>query len=608
MTPITVICALILVFCGVRILLRRISSVLDNIPGPPGKSIIAGNLAQFHDPDDWAFQHELEENYAQVVKIHGILGDRQLFVFDPAALHSILVQEQDIYEELQMLLTMDVLLFGKGILSSSLDEHRKYRKVMTPAFSTVNLRRMIPSFYEVAQRAWTRDGLIGPNVISGPRTEHDDRYAVALRAMFLAVPLLPLIVKLFPPAFLRAMINFVPWPALQKLRDIVDLIDAKATELVQDRKMAIRSGKLDLNDVDDIMSLLAKSNASAEDGISLTDEELISCTSAIIFAATDSTTSAMNRLFETLAMYPDVQEKLRAEILAAPEELDHDALTVLPYLDGVVHEILRLYPPASLMFREAMTDAVLPLGTPITGVDGKAIHAIHVPKGTAIYIAIAAANHNKRIWGQDTLEFRPERWTKGKADSVTTKMSGIYGNTMTFIGGGRSCMYVEKDPGTFKTADIVEMGFAMDLNFPITGLCGMVFDLELMHVQLNMSALTFGTKGIPLDKYEKLSSPDRKGIQSTSSLYRKQKYTAPSDSLNYDDNIPVYDARHTGFDASVDIDNLRDILPMYKGEIPANSCTAVGYTISNFVKASGRSEEQHLSFHIQWVVVLGEPE
>ncbi|KAJ7745618.1 hypothetical protein B0H14DRAFT_3897476 [Mycena olivaceomarginata] len=136
----------------------------------------------------------------------------------------------------------------------------------------------------------------------------------------------------------------------------------------------------------------------------------------------------------------------------------------------------------------------------------------------------------------------------------------------------------------------------------------MVFDLELMHVQLNMSALTFGTKGIPLDKYEKLSSPDRKGIQSTSSLYRKQTYTAPSDSLNYDDDIPVYDARHTGFDASVDIDNLRDILPMYKGEIPANSCTAVGYTISNFVKASGRSEEQHLSFNIQWVVVLGELE
>jgi hypothetical protein len=73
-----------------------------------------------------------------------------------------------------------------------------------------------------------------------------------------------------------------------------------------------------------------------------------------------------------------------------------------------------------------------------------------------------------------------------------------------------------------------------------------------MHVQLNMSALTFGTKGIPLDKYglwplamtlasltsfeENLGSPDRKGIKSSSSLYRKQTYTAPSDTLNYDDN------------------------------------------------------------------------
>jgi hypothetical protein len=38
----------------------------------------------------------------------------------------------------------------------------------------------------------------------------------------------------------------------------------------------------------------------------------------------------------------------------------------------------------------------------------------------------------------------------------------------------------------------------------IAGLCGMVFDLDLMHVQLNMSALTFGTKGIPIDKYGEL--------------------------------------------------------------------------------------------------------
>jgi cytochrome P450 len=70
------------------------------------------------------------------------------------------------------------------------------------------------------------------------------------------------------------------------------------------------------------------------------------------------------------------------------------------------------------------------------------MHSISVPKGTSVYIAIAAANHSKRIWGEDALEFKPERWINGKADSVTTKLPGVDGNTMTFIGGGRSCMYV----------------------------------------------------------------------------------------------------------------------------------------------------------------------
>jgi cytochrome P450 len=66
--------------------------------------------------------------------------------------------------------------------------------------------------------------------------------------------------------------------------------------------------------------------------------------------------------------------------------------------------------------------------------------SITVRKGTLVYIAINAANHSKEIWGEDALEFKPERWKNGKAISATTRMCGIYGNTMTFIGGGRSCM------------------------------------------------------------------------------------------------------------------------------------------------------------------------
>jgi cytochrome P450 len=81
------------------------------------------------------------------------------------------------------------------------------------------------------------------------------------------------------------------------------------------------------------------------------------------------------------------------------------------------------------------------LSTPILGVDSTDIRSISIPKGTTLYIAIAAVNHNKRIWGEDALEFKPERWVGGKAGARTEKMCGIYGNMMTFLGGERSCMY-----------------------------------------------------------------------------------------------------------------------------------------------------------------------
>ncbi|KAJ7144356.1 hypothetical protein C8R44DRAFT_602319, partial [Mycena epipterygia] len=34
------------------------------------------------------------------------------------------------------------------------DDHRKHRKVLMPAFSTINLRAMVPVFYEVAPRVF----------------------------------------------------------------------------------------------------------------------------------------------------------------------------------------------------------------------------------------------------------------------------------------------------------------------------------------------------------------------------------------------------------------------------------------------------------------------
>ena len=65
------------------------------------------------------------------------------------------------------------------------------------------------------------------------------------------------------------------------------------------------------------------------------------------FAAMDTTSSALCRIFWLLATYQDVQDKLRAEIREVKKDLDgeepdYDRLSAMPYLDAVTRETLRL--------------------------------------------------------------------------------------------------------------------------------------------------------------------------------------------------------------------------------------------------------------------------
>lgn len=69
-------------------------------------------------------------------------------------------------------------------------------------------------------------------------------------------------------------------------------------------------------------------------------------TSTLIFAAFDTTSSALSRILYQLSHHPAIQDKLRAEITAARTEhgnMDYDKLVNLPYLEAVCRETLRLW-------------------------------------------------------------------------------------------------------------------------------------------------------------------------------------------------------------------------------------------------------------------------
>lgn len=88
---------------------------------------------------------------------------------------------------------------------------------------------------------------------------------------------------------------------------------------------------------------------------------------------------------------------------------------------------------------------------------------IHIRAGTMVVVGAAAVNRDPVIWGPDADQWIPERWLQPLPETVFgAYLPGIYSHMlvpnftpaydiadlsgrMTFMGGGRSCMWVDID-------------------------------------------------------------------------------------------------------------------------------------------------------------------
>ncbi|RPD54893.1 cytochrome P450 [Lentinus tigrinus ALCF2SS1-7] len=466
--------------CGVSWLLWKyfrqlvVMSSLDNIPGPPSQSFLYGNLKQLLDRrDGWSFLRYLTDSYPGVVKLHGPLGRRMLYVFDPTAMHNIIVKDQYVFEESEFFIKTNRLLFGPGLLGTLGEHHRRQRKLLNPAFSISHMRRMIPIFNAVGHklveaiegRVHDKPGAVELDMLSWMgRTaleligqaglgysfdplvaDTPDDFGDAIKAFQPTMTGIQLLRRLLPyvpdfgtPALRRKLLELVPNPAVQKMKDIVDTMWRRSEEIYESKKRALEQGDSkavaqQIGEGKDIMSILLQANMNAAEQDRLPEEELLGQMSTFIFAAMDTTSNALSMTLFLLAQHPEVQEKLRQEILEASngEDLGYDTLVSLPYLDAVCRETLRL----------TREDAVLPLSQPMRGLDGKMMHEILVPKDTVVVVGLLSSNQNKQVWGEDALEWKPERWLSPLPESVTeAKIPGVYSNLMTFLGGGRACI------------------------------------------------------------------------------------------------------------------------------------------------------------------------
>lgn len=90
----------------------------------------------------------------------------------------------------------------------------------------------------------------------------------------------------------------------------------------------------------------------------------------------------------------------------------------------IIHESLRLYPPAMTLLRRVEKETRL----------GRLV----LPSGMRVAIPTVAVHHNEELWGEDANIFKPERFSKGIA-KATEKNSGG-GTYLPFGLGPRSCV------------------------------------------------------------------------------------------------------------------------------------------------------------------------
>ncbi|RDX47346.1 cytochrome P450 [Lentinus brumalis] len=479
--PLTALAAV--VFLTLWRLLRDyiVKSPLDDIPGPSHSSFLAGNIEELTERKAWKNVKGWYDTYGPVYRVSALLGEKMLIVSDPKALHHILIKDSEYWHKNLADLT---LLLGPGLLSTEADHHRRQRKMLTPVFSAAHLRHMTHIFYDIAHRlrkaVEDRVGKMTEEVdVNGwmARTtlemlgqaglgysfdnfadDSTDAYGDSIKMFFPLLNRLPVLAfitmwtsPVVPDWLTRILLRCYPFSAnLRRMLDISDTMARRSEEIISVKKSTLAKGDDGVADRvgegKDIMSILLKANTAASASEKLTDEELVAQMSTFILAGMDTTSNALSRTLHVLAQHPSAQEKLRAEIQKAREasngsDISHDELIKLPYLDAVCRETLRLYAPVGLIPRRAMKDMAVPLTWPIRGKSGAMMTEIPVPRGTFVILDLQAINVNKELWGEDSLEWRPERWLEELPSQLQdARIPGVYSNTMSFSGGTRSCI------------------------------------------------------------------------------------------------------------------------------------------------------------------------
>ena len=365
------------------------------VPGP--KQSILGSLVYLPGRDPLAFFTNLARTYGDIVS-YRMGGEQMFFVNDPQHIKDILVTHNKSFMKGRGLQRAKRLL-GEGLLTSEGAVHLRQRRLMQPAFHRDAVAGYGKTMVAYAERM--RDGWVDGRTLDIAAEMNRLTLSVVGKTLFdadvesQAVEVGEALTGVMDTFWMMMLpfadaIERLPVPKLRRARMARVRLDQIIYRMIADRRASGR-------DHGDLLSMLLEAQDEDDGGV-MTDEQVRDEAMTIFLAGHETTANALTWLWYLVGSAPDVEAKLHAEIDRVlqgrlPTFAD---VRALPYLERVITETMRLYPPAWIIGRRALVDY--------------SIGAYSMPARSIIILSPYVLQRDRRYY-PDPERFDPDRWT-----------------------------------------------------------------------------------------------------------------------------------------------------------------------------------------------------
>jgi len=385
-------------------------------PGSEGLPVIGETLSFLFGGS--TFIQKRRNRHGDVFRSH-MFGKTTIYLIGPEANRWMLMNEG---REVEVFWPPTVeRLLGPGSLSNIRGEqHKARRRLLAPRFSQTEMRTFVETIEQITKkhlaRAATRSGpVIGVDIMRALAFE------IAARLILGGTEAdLPALRRAFED-FVGGLFAPIPWPL--PFTAFGRAIKAR-TELDRhlDRIIETRSSTESTDDKPHHDVLAALLSVRDESGAALARDVIRDELTTLLFAGHETSVNVLSNALVLLAQNPEIIERGRSEVkkVSADEPLTLDNLRLMPYIQRIIQETMRVKPPVAGVFRTALRDT--------------SFGGYRIPRGTLLLCSILGTHQNENTYPE------PERFDPDRFDAEKTGEKHRDFSFIPFGGGLRVCI------------------------------------------------------------------------------------------------------------------------------------------------------------------------